>query len=86
MFGGVGYLLNGNMVCGILQDHLILRLEPKEAERYLSKPGYEPFMNHANAKPMKGWVLTRSWNEMERNELESLINLALQFGSTLPIK
>ena len=29
MFGGVGYLLHGNMACGVIQDDLIVRIDPQ---------------------------------------------------------
>jgi TfoX/Sxy family transcriptional regulator of competence genes len=37
MFGGVCHLLNGNMVCGVYKDYLILRLGEKESTKALKK-------------------------------------------------
>ncbi len=41
MFGGVCYLMNGNMVCGVTGDSLILRLGEAEADRALGQPSIE---------------------------------------------
>ncbi len=42
MFGGIGYLLNGNMACGVHGDGLIVRLEPAAAQRSLPIRTYSP--------------------------------------------
>ena len=43
MFGGVCHLLNGNMVCGVYKDFLILRLGEENADKALSLPHVKPF-------------------------------------------
>ena len=58
MFGGVCYLLNGNMACGILNDNLIVRVGPKKYEDSLKLPSTRKF--DITGKPMKGWVMVSS--------------------------
>jgi hypothetical protein len=55
MFGGVCYLLRGNILCGIYKDYLILRLGEEEAAIALRKPGVRAF--DITGRPMKGWVM-----------------------------
>ena len=55
MFGGVGYLLHGNMLVGVWKDSLIVRLGPNEGEAALREPHVKEF--DITDKPMKGWVL-----------------------------
>ena len=43
MFGGVGFLMNGNLVVGVWRDSLIARLGPDEAEAALREPHVGPF-------------------------------------------
>ena len=43
MFGGVCHLLNGNMVCGVYKDYLILRLGEKESVRSIETVLYKAF-------------------------------------------
>ena len=43
MFGGVCYLLNGNMFCGVYKDFLILRLGEENGKKALALPHVRPF-------------------------------------------
>ena len=38
MFGGVAFLLNGNMCCGVHQDDLMVRVSPQEYADALKRP------------------------------------------------
>ena len=42
MFGGFGYLLNGNMCAGIHKESIMLRMGVDRAERILNDPGVKP--------------------------------------------
>jgi TfoX/Sxy family transcriptional regulator of competence genes len=42
MFGGTCHLLNGNMMCGVYQDYLILRLGEDQASHALKKSAEMP--------------------------------------------
>src|SRR5436189_5651584 len=55
MFGGVGFLLNGNMLVGVWKDSLIVRFGPDEGEEALKELHVRAF--DITGKPMKGWVL-----------------------------
>src|SRR5262245_60415258 len=55
MFGGVVFLLNGNMACGVNKDNLILRVDPEKQGALLKKSHTKPF--DLTGKPMKGWML-----------------------------
>lgn len=54
MFGGIAFLVNGNMACGVLNDDLIVRLEHEEAERALGEPHTRAF--DVNGRPMRGFL------------------------------
>jgi len=53
MFGGIGFLLNGNMLVGVWKDSLIVRLGPDEGEAALLEPHVKEF--DITGKPMKNW-------------------------------
>lgn len=55
MFGGIGFLLNGNMLVGIWKDLLIVRLGPNEYEDALQELHVKEF--DIKGRAMKGWVL-----------------------------
>src|SRR5919204_2652632 len=55
MFGGVGFLLHGNMLVGVWKDPLIVRLGPNEGDEALKEPHVKEF--DITGRAMKGWVL-----------------------------
>ena len=55
MFGGIGFLLNGNMLVGVWKEFLIVRLDPHQAEEGLLQPHVRPF--DITGRPMKGWLM-----------------------------
>lgn len=57
MFGGVGFLLNGNMACGVNKDNLIVRVFPEKHAELLQMPNAIPF--DLTGKPMKGWLMVK---------------------------
>lgn len=84
MFGGVCHLLNGNMVCGVYKDYLILRLGEKASNAALKKAHTRPF--DITGKPMKGWVMLEEQGFKSEDQLRSWLNKAKGFVKTLPPK
>ncbi|MGD2024200.1 MAG: TfoX/Sxy family protein [Desulfobacterales bacterium] len=82
MFGGVCHLLNGNMVCGVYKDYLILRLGEKASSAALKKAHTRPF--DITGKPMKGWVMLEEQGFKSEDQLRSWLNKAKGFVKTLP--
>jgi hypothetical protein len=58
MFGGVAFLLNGNICCGVHKEAMIVRLAPDATEAALRQPHTKPF--DLTGRPMKGWVLVEA--------------------------
>lgn len=84
MFGGICYLLNGNMFCGIQADRLILRLGTRVAEQALQHTHVRSF--NPTGKPMKGWVLVDKPAFQADQDLRTWLEQAKQFVKTLPSK
>lgn len=84
MFGGICCLLNGNMVCGVYKDFLILRLGEKEAAAALEKAHVRPF--DITGRPMKGWVMVSGEGIGRDAEMRSWLQKARKFVETLPAK
>lgn len=55
MFGGIAFLLNGNMCCGVHRDDLIVRVMPEEYAAAVEQPHARAF--DLTGRPMKGFVL-----------------------------
>ena len=85
MFGGVGYLKNGNMCFGIHKEYLILRTSKDQAEDMLKNEEYiKPFDITGN--PMKGWVMVSPDYVETEVELLEMLKLGVSFADTLPKK
>ncbi|MBT8365047.1 MAG: TfoX/Sxy family protein, partial [Deltaproteobacteria bacterium] len=84
MFGGVCHLLNGNMLCGVYKDFLILRLGEKASSAALKKAYARPF--DITGKPMKGWVMPEQRGFKSTDQLRSWLNQAKDFVKSLPPK
>ena len=84
MFGGVGYLLHGNMACGVVKDDLIVRVDPEKHTNLLKKPHARPF--DMTGKPMKGWLIVEADGLKTSRQLSAWIKEGLEFASTLPPK
>ena len=84
MFGGVGYLLDGNMFAGILKDFLILRLGEKGGDEALALPHVKPF--DITGRPMKGWVMISPEGYHSDDALKNWLRRARDFAAALPPK
>jgi len=84
MFGGICYLINGNMSFGILKDYLIVRMAPVLAAEKLNNEHVRAF--DLTGKPLKGWVMVEkgSWNI--RDELAGWLDIGRSFALSLPKK
>src|SRR5262245_53824116 len=82
MFGGVGFLLNGNMCVGVWKDSLVARLGTQQAEEAMRDPHVRAF--DVTGKEMKGWVLVSPEGVAEDDCLSDWVRQALAFASTLP--
>jgi TfoX/Sxy family transcriptional regulator of competence genes len=84
MFGGVGFLLNGNMCVGVWKTSLIARLGPAQGESALDEPYVYDF--DITGRPMKGWVMVEADGIETDEELNSWIQRSVEFVRTLPRK
>src|SRR6516164_619203 len=82
MFGGVGFLLNGNLLVGVWKDSLIVRLGPDEGEEALKELHVKEF--DITGRPMKGWVLVGPGGVEDDGQLTDWIGRATRFVRTLP--
>jgi hypothetical protein len=84
MFGGIGFLLNGNLLVGVWKDSLIVRLGPDEGDEALKEPHVKEF--DITGRPMKGWVLVAPEGVEADDELSGWVQRAVKFVKTLPAK
>jgi hypothetical protein len=85
MFGGIAFLIAGNMCCGILGEDLIVRLAPDSAAALLeSERGVREF--DVTGRPMRGWLFVAPEATAEDSDLERWVDRAESFASSLPPK
>jgi hypothetical protein len=83
MFGGTCHLINGNMMCGVYRDYLILRLGEEAGTAALNQPHTKPF--DITGRPMKGWVMVEQ-DGLTDAALSGWLGKARAFAETLPTK
>jgi TfoX/Sxy family transcriptional regulator of competence genes len=84
MFGGLCFLLNGNMCCGIQGDDLMLRVRPDNYEAALERLGARPM--DFTGRRLRGMVYVGSDALMPSRTLQSWLDQATTFVETLPAK
>jgi hypothetical protein len=84
MFGGICFLLFGNMVCGIIKDDMIVRVGTDRYAEMLKMPHTSKF--DLTGKAMKGWVVVLSAALDSDEELGNWVERAMSFVRTLPPK
>ena len=84
MFGGVGFLLHGNMCVGVWKTSLIARLGPEQAAAALKEPHVKDF--DITGRPMRGWVMVEAEGVETEEELRGWMEQAAEFVGTLPVK
>jgi TfoX/Sxy family transcriptional regulator of competence genes len=85
MFGGVGFILNGNLACGVQGDDLIVRVGLENNDTALSQSHVRPFMP-VPGKPMAGWILVAPEGTFTDQELEKWVRAGYEYASVLPEK
>jgi hypothetical protein len=84
MFGGIAFMLNGNMCCGVVKDDLMVRLAPDRSEEALQLPHARPM--DFTGRPMKGFVFVEPAGVATDEALREWVKRGVEFASTLPAK
>jgi len=84
MFGGLAFLVHGNMACGVRGEDLIVRLAADAAESVEGEPGVRPF--DLTGRPMKGWLLVAAEGHAEDDDLGRWIDRGAAYAASLPPK
>jgi TfoX/Sxy family transcriptional regulator of competence genes len=84
MFGGLGFLLNGNLLVGVWKDALSVRLGEEDGEDALREPHVKVF--DITGRPMKNWVLVEPAGIEDDDLLKDWIQRAVKFVGKFPKK
>ncbi len=84
MFGGVAFMLAGNMCCGVIRDDLIVRTFPEDAEAALEEPDVRPF--DLTGRTMTGFLLIGPGATASDEGLRAWVESGVTVAETLPPK
>lgn len=84
MFGGLAFLLKGNLLVGVMNESLVVRVGPDEYEYALLEPHVKVF--DFTGKPLKGWVVVHAAGLTDEEHLSGWLQRALKFVGKLPAK
>lgn len=85
MFGGLAFLVNGNMsVSASSQGGLLLRVDPEETDTLAAEPHAEPFVMRGRA--MQGWLRVSPEGVRTKRELERWVRRGVTYARSIPGK
>jgi TfoX/Sxy family transcriptional regulator of competence genes len=85
MFGGLAFMINGNMaVSASGQGGLLLHVDPGETESLLKKPYAQPF--EMRGRVMDGWLRVEADGVKTKQQLERWVARGVSYAKALPSK
>jgi TfoX/Sxy family transcriptional regulator of competence genes len=84
MFGGLSFLVNGNMCCGVAGEDLMLRVGAERYDEALSRPHARPM--DFTGKPLTGFVFVAPKGVTSDKGLNDWVGLAVAFAGSLSAK
>ncbi len=84
MFGGLAFMVNGHMACGVIGEDLMVRVGPEAYEAALKKAGARPM--DFTGRPMKGMVYVGPRGHRRASSLEAWVQQGLSYARSLPPK
>jgi TfoX/Sxy family transcriptional regulator of competence genes len=85
MFGGLAFLINGNMAVGASgQGGLLLRVDPAQTDKLVAEPHASPF--EMRGKAMKGWLRIEPDGLATARGLKTWVTHGVAYARSLPPK
>ncbi len=85
MFGGLAFLIGGNMsVAASGQGGLMVRVDPEETDSLVAKPHAQPFEMRGRA--MQGWLRVDVEGVRTKRQLEPWVRRGVAYARSLPAK
>ncbi len=86
MFGGLAWMMNGNMAVAVMGiGGLLVRVDPEDMELLMREPGVGPF-GREGAKPMTGFVRVEESAVEDDEALARWVDAGVSWAATLPPK
>lgn len=85
LFGGIGFMLNGNLLVGVRKDSLLVRLDPDQNDEALQEAHVSEF-TIAGRSTMRGWFVVGLAGVESDDQLKAWIQRSMSFVEKLPPK
>ena len=83
-FGGISFMLNGNVACGVIGGEMMVRVGPAAHEQAVHQPHARIF--DFSGRPSKGWIMVAPDGLKTDADLKSWVHRGVDFASSLPPK
>ena len=84
MFGGIGFLVGGNLAVGVTGDELMVRVGPDGHDEAIGHPGARAF--DMGGRPMRGWLTVGAEGFASDDDFTAWVDRGLTFAESLPPK
>jgi len=84
MFGGIGFMLRGNMACGVIGDEMMVRIAKEETKATLKEPGTRIF--DFQGRPSQGWIMVNPSVLATPAGLRAWVKRGVEYALSLPAK
>ena len=85
MFGGLAFLVAGNMAVAVSgQGGLMVRFDPEQAEALEARPHTRPF--EMRGRPLQGWLRIDDEGLRTKRQLEPWVRRGVEYARSLPAK
>lgn len=84
MFGGIAFMLGGNMCAGVVDDELMARVGPDQYQEALRRPHAREM--DFTGRPLKGFIYVEAAGIETDRDLQQWLALACDFAGSLPAK
>jgi len=85
MFGGLAFMVSGNMCCGVNRDDLIIRLDRRTSAEQLNSPHVRPW-DFMPSRQMPGMFAVSRQGSADQGAVDKWVKLALKHATSLPAK
>jgi hypothetical protein len=84
MFGGIAFMIHGNMAVGVTGNELMVRVGKDAHDEAVARPGARTF--DMSVRPMRGWIVVAPEGIADDTALEAWIDQGVAYAESLPAK
>ncbi|MDH3539169.1 MAG: TfoX/Sxy family protein [Acidimicrobiia bacterium] len=84
MFGGIAFMIDGNMAIGVSGDELMVRVGKEAHDEAVTLPGARIF--DMSGRPMRGWLSVAREGFADEEALNGWIDRGVRYAESLPKK